>query len=91
MRIQSDRGHTVATNGPYRIIRHPAYVGMILFEIAMSILSDSWWSLLAGRILLHTPDRPAYCPGGWNISKKELPGYDQYARQVRFRLLPGIW
>ena len=89
MRIQSDRGHTVATNGPYRIIRHPAYVGMILFEIAMSVLLDSWWSLLAGGasallIVLRTAleDRTL---------KKELPGYDQYARQVRFRLLPGIW
>ncbi len=89
MRIQSDRGHTVATNGPYRIIRHPAYVGMILFEIAMSILLDSWWSLLAGGacallIVLRTAleDRTL---------KKELPGYDDYGRQVRFRLLPGIW
>ncbi|NTW44338.1 MAG: isoprenylcysteine carboxylmethyltransferase family protein [Anaerolineaceae bacterium] len=89
MRIQSDRGHTVATSGPYRFVRHPAYVGMILFEIAMSILLDSWWSLLAGGvcvllIVLRTAleDRTL---------KKELTAYDLYSRQVRFRLIPGVW
>jgi len=89
MRIQSDRGHSVATSGPYRFVRHPAYVGMILFEIAMSILLDSWWSLLAGGvcvllIVLRTAleDRTL---------KKELTAYDLYSRQVRFRLIPGVW
>ncbi len=56
IRIQSDRGHTVATNGPYRHVRHPAYVGMILFEPALSILIASWgaFAIVGGaRVIRH--------------------------------------
>jgi protein-S-isoprenylcysteine O-methyltransferase Ste14 len=88
-RIQSDRGHAVATDGPYRYVRHPAYVGMILFDLAMSTLLASWWALIAGGLcaillILRTAleDRTL---------QAELTGYVDYARQVRYRLLPGIW
>jgi protein-S-isoprenylcysteine O-methyltransferase Ste14 len=89
VRIQSDRGHAIVSGGPYRYVRHPAYVGMILFEIAMSTLLASWWALIAGGlcsilIILRTSleDRTL---------QVELAGYADYARQVRYRLLPGIW
>ncbi|OHB62126.1 MAG: hypothetical protein A2167_02390 [Planctomycetes bacterium RBG_13_46_10] len=89
VRIQSDRDHAVVTHGPYRYVRHPAYIGMILFELAMSILLASWWSLLASGLcaillILRTAleDRTLLA---------ELSGYVEYARQVRYRLLPGIW
>jgi protein-S-isoprenylcysteine O-methyltransferase Ste14 len=89
VRIQSDRGHAVATGGPYSHVRHPAYVGMILFELAISTLLASWWALVAGGlcailIILRTAleDRTL---------QAELAGYADYARQVRYRLLPGIW
>jgi len=89
VRIQSDRGHAVATDGPYRYVRHPAYVGAIVFELAMSTLLASWWALIASGlcailIILRTDleDRTL---------QVELPGYVDYARQVRYRLLPGIW
>jgi protein-S-isoprenylcysteine O-methyltransferase Ste14 len=89
VRIQSDRGHAVATDGPYRYVRHPAYVGMILFELALSTLLASWWALIAGGLcaillILRTAleDRTL---------QAELTGYVDYARQVHYRLLPGIW
>jgi protein-S-isoprenylcysteine O-methyltransferase Ste14 len=89
VRIQPDRGHAVAIGGPYRYVRHPAYVGMILFEFAMSTLLASWWALAAAGfcaslIILRTAleDRTL---------KAELPGYVDYARRVRYRLVPGIW
>ena len=89
VRIQSDRGHTVATGGPYRFFRHPGYLGMVVFEPAMSILLGSWWALLASGlsvllVLLRTAleDRTL---------QAELPGYREYTRQVRYRLIPGIW
>jgi protein-S-isoprenylcysteine O-methyltransferase Ste14 len=62
---------------------------MILFELAMPTLLASWWSLLAGGLcvillILRTAleDRTL---------QAELTGYVDYARQVRYRLLPGIW
>ena len=89
MRIQSERGHAVITHGPYRYVRHPAYVGMILFEPAMSILLASWPAIIVGGLcsillILRTAleDRTLHA---------ELPGYVDYAHQVRYRLLPGIW
>ena len=89
VRIQSDRGHAVAADGPYRYVRHPAYVGMIVFEFAMSTLFASWWAILAGGVcavllVLRTAleDRTL---------QTELTGYAEYARQVRYRLLPAIW
>jgi protein-S-isoprenylcysteine O-methyltransferase Ste14 len=89
VRIQSDRGHAVATAGPYRYVRHPGYAGMVLFELALSTLLASWWAIIAGGLcasllILRTAleDRTL---------QAELPGYMDYARQVRYRLLPGIW
>ncbi len=54
VRIRSDRGHSVAASGPYRFVRHPSYLGMIAFELAVPIMLASWWSLLisAGSVFL---------------------------------------
>ena len=89
VRIQADRSHAVATNGPYRYVRHPGYVGMILFEFGISTLLASWWALVTGGLcvillIIRTAleDRTL---------QTELIGYVDYVHQVRYRLLPGIW
>jgi protein-S-isoprenylcysteine O-methyltransferase Ste14 len=89
VRIQSERGHTVATGGPYRYLRHPAYVGAILYELALPILLNSWPALLISAVnaillILRTAleDRTL---------RADLAGYEAYAQQVRYRLLPGVW
>jgi len=89
VRIQTERGHTVATGGPYQYVRHPAYVGTILYQLAVPVLLASWWALIPGGLnaillVLRTAleDRTL---------QAELTGYADYARQVRYRLLPGIW
>jgi protein-S-isoprenylcysteine O-methyltransferase Ste14 len=89
MRIQSERGHTVVTGGPYRFVRHPAYLGAILYELAVPLLLASWWALIpsvfnAFLLLLRTAleDRTL---------QTELAGYTEYARRVHRRLLPGVW
>jgi protein-S-isoprenylcysteine O-methyltransferase Ste14 len=89
IRIQAERGHTVATGGPYRIVRHPAYLGAMVYELAVPFLLGSWWALpvslmSAALITLRTTleDRTL---------QAELTGYADYARHVRYRLLPGVW
>jgi protein-S-isoprenylcysteine O-methyltransferase Ste14 len=89
VRIQTERGHHVITQGPYRRIRHPAYAGAILTELAIPLLLDSWWALPLGAlgaalVILRTvlEDR---------VLLKELPGYTDYAASVPYRLAPGIW
>ena len=89
VRIQDDRGHTVATGGPYRIVRHPGYVGGILFELATPIMLGSWWALIPGGFTaLFFVVRTALED---KTLHEELPGYAEYAQQTRYRLLPGIW
>ena len=89
VRIQSERGQTVVTGGPYRYVRHPAYIGEILYELAVPVLLASWWAMIpsglaAILLILRTAleDRTL---------RAELAGYADYARRVRYRLVPGIW
>ena len=89
VRIQSDRGHAVATSGPYRFIRHPGYAGEILSWLAVPVFFSSTWvgiltvlAVIAYVIRTALEDRTL---------QKELPGYREYAQSVRYRLIPGIW
>jgi protein-S-isoprenylcysteine O-methyltransferase Ste14 len=89
VRIQTERGHTVVSTGPYRIVRHPGYAGWILSGLAAPVMLGSWWAFLPaalaqGALTLRTAleDRTL---------REELLGYQDYARKVRYRLLPGIW
>lgn len=88
-RIQADRGQTVATAGPYALVRHPGYVGAMAFAVSTPFLLGSWVATPLGLItallfVVRTglEDR---------MLQEELDGYAEYARRVRWRLLPGIW
>ena len=89
VRIKTERGHTVVSGGPYRVVRHPAYVGMILVVVGAPIMLGSWWALIPGVIsalvvIVRTAleDKTLHA---------ELPGYAAYAQNTRYRLLPGAW
>ena len=89
VRIQDDRGHAVATGGPYRYVRHPGYIGTIAFELATPIMLSSLWALIPGGLAaLLFVVRTALED---RTLQEELDGYRDYAGQVRYRLLPGIW
>lgn len=89
VRIQTDRGHTVVAGGPYRWVRHPAYAGGVIANLAVPLMLGSAWALIpgvltAGLTVLRTrlEDRTL---------QAELPGYADYAQRTRYRLLPGVW
>lgn len=88
-RIQKERGHTVATGGPYRYARHPAYTGTIAFELATPIMLGSLWALIPGGLaaLLFVVRTVLED----KALKEELDDYKDYVEQVRYRLLPGVW
>jgi len=82
-------GQTVCSAGPYRFVRHPAYTGLILQALGVPILLGSLWALVPGItaavcIIVATSSED-------RILQAELPGYQDYAQKVRFRLVPGIW
>jgi len=89
VRIQEDRGHQVVTRGPYRYVRHPMYVGIILLFPCMTLFLGSWWALVpASLIAMLFVIRTAFED---RTLQAELPGYAEYAQRVRYRLLPGVW
>ena len=89
VRIQSGRGHHVVHDGPYRFVRHPGYVGAILLGLASAVILGSLWSLIpAGLMAMLVTVRTALEDA---TLQRELPGYSEYARKVRYRLLPGVW
>ena len=89
VRIQSDRGHHVIDTGPYSVVRHPGYSGMIAGIAASGLALGSWLgfalalgycALIARRVLFE--DR---------FLQRDLPGYADYTTRVRYRLIPGLW
>jgi protein-S-isoprenylcysteine O-methyltransferase Ste14 len=89
VRIQQERGHTVAAGGPYRFVRHPAYVGGVAMYLATPVMLGSLWALIPGGLsALLMVVRTALED---KMLLNELDGYKEYARRVRYRLIPGIW
>ncbi len=89
VRIQKERGHTVATGGPYRFVRHPGYVGTILFELAVPVMLGSWWALIPGSLSALLSVVRTVLEDKTLLD--ELDGYREYAERTRYRLLPGVW
>jgi protein-S-isoprenylcysteine O-methyltransferase Ste14 len=89
VRIQTDRGHVVCDSGPYRIVRHPGYAGNILALPGIALALSSAWTLIPVAVaLIITVLRTALED---RTLQEELPGYRDYARRVRYRLMPGIY
>jgi protein-S-isoprenylcysteine O-methyltransferase Ste14 len=88
-RIQDDRGQEVITSGPYRIVRHPSYAGAVLASLAFPVMLDAVWSLVPAMITaVATIVRTALED---QMLREELQGYQAYARETRYRLVPGVW
>lgn len=89
VRIQKDRGHRVISTGPYSLVRHPLYMAALVLFVSTSLLLGSWLGLalavvLASVLVFRTvmEDREL---------RLNLEGYTDYARRVRYRLVPGVW
>lgn len=89
VRIQTERDHKVVSSGPYRWVRHPGYVGALLTYLATPFFLDAAWAFLPvlflGTVLVI---RTALED---QTLQDQLAGYSDYAQQVRYRLLPGVW
>ncbi len=89
VRIQKERDHKVITSGPYKLIRHPGYAGEILNLISTPFILGSVWGFVPiGIIVLIFIVRTALED---RTLKMELPGYEEYAKQTRYKLVPYIW
>ncbi len=89
VRIQSERDHVTVTTGPYALVRHPGYLGMVLNAFGgVLILGTLWgWVYLVAYgalVVIRTA-------GEDRLLQASLSGYPEYQQQTRFRLFPGIW
>ena len=89
VRIQEERGHVVVAAGPYRYVRHPMYAGMICYDVSVPLLLGSWWGLAVGAALIAAVILRTVLED--RTLQRELPGYEAYRRQARYRVLPGVW
>jgi protein-S-isoprenylcysteine O-methyltransferase Ste14 len=89
VKIQQDRGHTIATSGPYAIVRHPMYAGAILFLFGTPLLLGSWYGVALAPVLV--------VAFAWRAVMEErtlaaqFPDYADYAARVRYRFIPLVW
>ena len=89
VKLQEERGQRVVSTGPYRYVRHPMYASMFVFFPAVALLLGSWWGLLLCAVVLGLLV--------WRIPLEErmlengLAGYDEYERNVKYRLIPHVW
>ncbi len=89
VRVQEDRDHTVCSTGPYRIVRHPGYVGAILQSLAVPVILGSLWALIPGAVAAALMTLRTALED--RALRHELAGYDDYAKITRCRLIPKIW
>ena len=89
VRIQTDRDHQVITTGPYRIVRHPSYLGAIIGYLCMPLIVGSYLSYVIVSVIIglliirtHFEDKTL---------QNELNGYKEYTQKTKSRLIPGIW
>jgi protein-S-isoprenylcysteine O-methyltransferase Ste14 len=89
VRIQLDRGHVVCDSGPYRIVRHPGYAGNMLALPGMVLALSSMWTLIPAAVALIIAVTRTVLED--QTLQDELPGYRDYVRRVRYRLIPWIY
>jgi protein-S-isoprenylcysteine O-methyltransferase Ste14 len=88
VRIQTDRGHVVCDSGPYRFVRHPGYAGNILALFGIVLALGSVWTLIPAAVASIIAVIRTVLED--QTLQEELPGYRDYARRVRYRLIPWI-
>jgi protein-S-isoprenylcysteine O-methyltransferase Ste14 len=89
VRLQKERGHHLITSGPYRLVRHPGYTGMLFGGLACPIALGSWWGVVPAAIFSALVLRR--CRIEDRFLREKLEGYAAFSERVRYRLVPGLW
>jgi protein-S-isoprenylcysteine O-methyltransferase Ste14 len=88
-RIQSNREQTVISSGPYRIVRHPGYAGIVVWALASALMFGTLAVSAVALVIITAIVIRTYLED--RMLQRELDGYMEYAKRVRCRLIPFIW
>jgi protein-S-isoprenylcysteine O-methyltransferase Ste14 len=81
--------HHIVDRGQYRIVRHPIYASAIKQYFGTALVFLTWWIVLASTIAIIAYAMKANLED--QFLAKNLPGYEDYRRRVKYRLMPGVW
>jgi protein-S-isoprenylcysteine O-methyltransferase Ste14 len=87
--IEVVHNQSVISTGPYAVVRHPMYSGMLVMLFGTPLALGSWWGIMMFF--------PVIFLIAWRLIEEEhflhkrLPGYKEYCEKVQYRLIPGIW
>ncbi|ADK13164.1 MULTISPECIES: methyltransferase family protein [Clostridium] len=87
--IQVEKEQQVITTGPYSIVRHPMYLGMLLMLLFTPLALGSYWAVLP--FLLSVPMNIFRIKNEEEVLLRDLPGYKEYCIKTPYRLIPLIW
>jgi protein-S-isoprenylcysteine O-methyltransferase Ste14 len=87
--IEVEQDQKVISSGPYALVRHPMYSGVILMYSVSPVALGSWWALIPSLMII--PVLVFRILNEEKILECNLPGYTEYKQKVKYRLLPGIW
>ena len=87
--VKVEQGQQVVDTGPYGIVRHPMYAMTVWLFLSIPVVLGSWWSLLCflpyvAVIVLRIGNEE-------KLLERELEGYAEYKKRVKYRLFPWIW
>jgi protein-S-isoprenylcysteine O-methyltransferase Ste14 len=89
VRLQDDRAHRVVDSGPYAVVRHPGYLGLMLGMPFSGLALGSFLAAAIGFALTALIARRVLFEDAF--LRRNLEGYAEYAARVRHRLVPGVW
>lgn len=87
--VETKPGQEVVSTGPYAIVRHPMYVATLVLYVASPVALGSWWAVIPA--ILYAPMLVIRILNEEEVLVRELPGYEEYRKKVRYRLLPLVW
>ena len=87
--VEVEQGQNVITTGPYAIVRHPMYMGVLVFYVFSPVALGSYWAIIPALFIV--PTLALRIIGEEKELRENLKGYKEYMLKTKYRLIPGIW
>lgn len=87
--IQVEQDQQIISTGPYAIVRHPMYTGLLVMQLCTPLALGSYWAIIPA--LLYIPWFAVRITNEEELLMRDLPGYKEYCQKTPYRLIPSVW